>query len=426
MILRFKAHYSIILYAFFCTFTMFVASHFLDIPPLIGNWEVKAWSILELNLQDNYYPPGAAIAIMPFLWAGPDVLPAIYFYYFFSAVLYFLICKIIPSKRLRITALFGLPANSYLTWLCLSSADQVIELFALLLFVFSALSKRFKLAVFSGFFLCFTRPAYWVAYIIMIYLLAKASGTNFSRYRLIMRKISAILVLLCVLFLNKVIFNSINLATSSSDTFFYSHQKYHYLSLPKFDMDVFLENGPSTDALLVAAKTESFEYINNKKIRAALVSIKENPQRFIFSQIQKVDSYFFPIQKIPNLPGKYQLSQDEKSIVIGNERLSWSITIGHLLFALYRLVWMLLFSATLSWLAMLIYMKVALTPPEKLLLIPFITGIVPGFIFYVETRFKICSELVAFPLFMYTIANFQNLARNLHAVVNRVRKIKHV
>lgn len=402
---------------------MFIASHFVDIPPLIGNWEAKAWSILKLDLHDNYYPPGASIAIIPFLWAGPDFSPAIYFYYFLSAILYFFICKIIPSKRLRITALFGLPTNSYLTWLCLSSADLVIELFALLLFVFSALSRRFQLAVFSGFFLCFTRPAYWVPYIIIVYLLASASGSNFSRYRLVMRKTSAILVLLCVLLFNKVIFNSINLATSSSDTFFYSHQKYHYLSLPKFDMDVFLENGPSTDAVVVAAKTESFEYINNKKIRAALVSIKENPQRFIFSQIQKVDSYFFPIQKIPNLPGKYQLSQDEKSITIGDERLSWSITIGHMLFALYRLVWMLLFSATLSWLAMLIYMKVPLALPEKLLLIPFFTGIVPGFIFYVETRFKICSELVAIPLFMYTLANFQNLAMRLQAAVKHSRKI---
>ena len=398
---------------------MFFASQFLDIPPLIGNWEEKAWSILKLDLHDNYYPPGAAIALIPFLWAGPNYLPAIYFYYFLSAIVYFLICKVIPTKKLRIIGLLALPTNTYLTWLCLSSADQVVELFALLTFAYSALKKRFAFALFFGFFLCFTRPSYWVAYVIMIYLLASSFSFDYGRYRLIIRKLSAIIVLVLVLLFNKAVFNTVNLATSSSDTIFYSHQKYHYLALPKFDMDVFLENGPSTDAIIVSDRSESFGYIENKKIRAALISIKENPQRFIFSQTQKIDSYFFPIQKVPNLPGTYQLSTTENSIMIGNERLSWSITIGHMLFALYRAVWMLLFAATLVWLAILIYLRVKLTLPEKFLLVPFFAGIIPGFIFYVETRFKITSELLAVPLFLYTLANFNKFSKGMYTLINR-------
>jgi hypothetical protein len=421
MSLRVNNHHTKIIYALFCTLVMFFASQFLDIPPLIGNWEEKAWSILKLDLHDNYYPPGAAIALIPFLWAGPNYLPAIYFYYFLSAIVYFLICRVIPTKKLRIIGLLALPTNTYLTWLCLSSADQVIELFALLMFAYSALKKRFAFALFFGFFLCFTRPSYWVAYVIMIYLLASSLSFNYGRYRLIIRKISAIIVLVLVLLFNKAVFNTVNLATSSSDTIFYSHQKYHYLALPKFDMDVFLENGPSTDAIIVSDRSESFEYIEDKKIRAALISIKENPQRFIFSQTQKIDSYFFPIQKVPNLPGAYQLSTAENSIMIGNERLSWSITIGHMLFALYRAVWMLLFAATLVWLAILIYLRVKLTLPEKFLLVPFFAGIIPGFIFYVETRFKITSELLAVPLFMYILANFNKFSKGMYTFINRNR-----
>jgi len=255
----------------------------------------------------------------------------------------------------------------------------------------------------------------------MIYLLASSLNFNYGRYRLIIRKISAIIILVLVLLFNKAVFNTVNLATSSSDTIFYSHQKYHYLALPKFDMDVFLENGPSTDAIIVSDRSESFRYIEDKKIRAALISIKDNPQRFIFSQIQKIDSYFFPIQKIPNLPGAYQLSKSEDSIIIGDERLSWSLTIGHMLFALYRVVWMAFFAATLVWLTMLTFLRIKLTLPEKLLLIPFLTGIVPGLIFYVETRFKITSELIAIPLFLYTIANFNLLSKSIYTFINRDR-----
>ena len=421
MSFKLNNHFAKIIYAFLCTFLMFFASKFLDLPPLIGNWEEKAWSILNLDLHDNYYPPGASIALIPFLWTGPNYFLAIYFYYFLSAILYFSICEIIPSKRLRIISLVALPANTYLTWLCLSSADQVIELLSLLMFTYSAIKKRFALALFFGFFLCFTRPAFWVAYVIMIYVLASSLDFDFGRYRLILRKLSAIIVLLLVLLFNKVVFSTVNLATSSSDTIFYSHQKYHYLALPKFDMDVFLENGKSTNPIIVSNESESFRYIENKKIRAALISIKENPQRFVFSQIQKIDSYFFPIQKIPNLPGAYQLSKSEDSIIIGDERLSWPITIGHMLFALYRAVWMLFFAATLVWLIMLIYLRIKLTLPEKLLLIPFLTGIVPGFIFYVETRFKITSELIAIPLFMYTLKNFNQLSKSIYTIINRDR-----
>ena len=399
-------------YVLICFAIMLLASSFLDLPPLIGNWENKAWSIINLELSDNYYPPGAAIALIPFLWAGPEFWPAIYFYYSLSAGVYFKLCQFVTSNKLRLIALIALPANSYLTWLCLTSADQVIELLTLLLFGYNAAKSRFKLTLFFGFLLCFTRPAYWIGYLIIIYLMGKQRSREDRRTKQIVQKSAAVWVLLGVLSFNQIVFGSSNLSTSSSDTIFFSHQKYHYLSLPKFDMDVFLKNGQSTNPGSVVKNTNKLEFIEDPKTRGALVSILDNPQRFVFAEIQKLDSYFFPIQKVPNLPGQYELSSDEKSIIIGDERLTWSLTIGHLVFAIYRAFWMLLLACTLTWLALLLFSRTRFSGPEKYLLIPFMAGVIPGLLYYVETRFKICAELLAVPLHLIALQNLKQLGKS--------------
>lgn len=412
---RISSNKSMILYGLACTFVALIASRFLDLPPLIGNWENKAWSILNFNLTDNYYPPGAALALIPFLWSGPDFWPALYFYYGLSAMVYFEICKVVPNKRFRMVALLALPANTYLTWLCLTSADQVIELLTLLLFGLFVIRKRFSLALFFGFMLCFTRPAYWVGFILIIFLLAREKKSSESKPRNYLRQGAAIWVLFAVLAFNKVVFGSTNLSTSSSDTIYFSHQKFHYLTLPKFDMDVFLTNGPSADPVVVANSSDRLTFIEDYKVRAAFISILDNPQRFIFAQMQKIDSYFFPIQKIPNLPGQYELAKDEKSILIGDERLTWSLTIGYVIFALYRAIWMLLFAGTLVWLGLLIFSRGNFNRAEKYLLLPYLAGIVPGFLYYVETRFKICAELLAIPLHLIALHSLRELARSLRS-----------
>ena len=401
------------IYGVLCTIVALIASQFLDLPPLIGNWEKKAWSILEFNLTDNYYPPGAALALIPFLWSGPDFWPALYFYYALSSMIYFEICKFVPHKKFRIAALAALPANTYLTWLCLTSADQVVELLTLLLFGLFALRKRFAFALLSGFLLSFTRPAYWVVFILIIFLMAREKRNSESKPRNYLRQGAAVWVLFAVLAFNKVVFGSVNLASSSGDTIYFSHQKFHYLSLPKFDMDVLLKNGPSTKPEVVADSSDRLNFIEDYKTRAAFISILENPQRFLFAQMQKVDSYFFPIQKIPHLPGQYELAEDEKSILIGDERLTWSLTIGYIIFAMYRAIWMLLFAGTLVWLGLLIFSRGNFNRAEKYLLLPYLAGVVPGFLYYVETRFKICSELLAIPLHLIALHSLKELAKSM-------------
>jgi hypothetical protein len=272
-----------------------------------------------------------------------------------------------------------------------------------------AIKSKFYLSLIYGFLLCFTRPSYWPAYILIIYLIAKNASKEQKYNSNWVKKGAAIWVLFGVLTFNQLVFGSTNLASSSSDTLFYSHQKYHYLTLPKFDMDVFLQNGVSTDPIEVTKASAKFTIINDAKVRAAVISIFENPQRFIFSEIQKFDSHFFTVQKVPNLPGNYQLSSDETSIKIGSERLSWPLTFGYLLYAMYRAIWMLFFATVLLWIYLLIRNQLRLNSYEKYLPIPYLSGIVPSLMFLSETRLKICSELLLIPLGLFALRNVKNL-----------------
>ena len=404
-----RVYKSLYVYVFFCLMLLYITSYFLDLPPIIGNWEGKSWSILNFALNDNYYPPGASLALIPFLWNGPDFWLAIYFYYAVSAVIYFKICSYMNLGRGKIVALAALPLNFYLTWLCLTSADQVVELVLLLSLGYSAIKSEFNSSLIFGFLLCFTRPSYWPAYILIIYIMAKNTSKEGKSNGNWVKKGAAIWVLFGVVTFNQVVFSSTNLASSSSDTIFYSHQKYHYLTLPKFDMDVFLQNGASTNAVKVAKESDKFDFIDDIKLKAVVISIFENPHRFIFSEIQKIDSHFFTIQKVPNLPGNYQLSSDENSINIGNERLTWPLTFGYLLYAVYRAIWMLFFASVILWSYLLVWNKLRFKSFERYLPIPYLLGIIPGLIFYSETRFKICSELLIVPLGIFAFQNIKKL-----------------
>lgn len=62
-----------------------------------------------------------------------------------------------------------------------------------------------------------------------------------KKIRRIRMKGPAFLVFFGVIGFNMIVFKSPNLASSSPDTLFFSHQKYHYLFLPKLDIDVILK-----------------------------------------------------------------------------------------------------------------------------------------------------------------------------------------
>ena len=126
--------------------------------------------------------------------------------------------------------------------------------------------------------------------------------------------------------------------------------------------------------------------------------------------MQKFDSYFFDVQKIPHLPGQYVLDQDRKVISIGDERLTWNLVVGNFIYMLYRSL--LLTSGIIA--VGLIFGLAFLNKRKPIyqielfpLATPYILGAIPGILIYTETRFKIISELLLVPLIVeiWTRAN---------------------
>lgn len=386
-----RLDWKLISYVLICLTPLFFVNQVSDLPIWIGNGEHKAREILNLQLpSDNFYPVGKALMLLPFVWLSPNYFPVIVLYFVASSVIYFLICQNIPSFWPRLIALSALPANPYLVWLCYSSQDTIFELFLLLALVYSAINKKFYLFIISGFLLCLTRPSYWVVFLGLALFLA-FSGRKFQEKK--QNRYFLVLLLLPInMFFNLYAYGSSSLAGESGITAYFSYNKYLYLALPKLDMDVFLSTKGHVEDY---GAHSSAEYT-----QMAIKSIKENPKEVLLATMQKFDSYIFDVQKVPHLPGEYYLSKDATSIIIGNQRLTWPLVLGNLLYEIYRSL--LLIGFLLSVGVLFAYRKLgikALRPQDALwlLTLPWLLGLIPGLAFYTETRFKIVSELLLIP-----------------------------
>ena len=317
----------------------------------------------------------------------------------------------IPSRLGRAVALLALPANFYLIWLIDSSQDTVFEFFLLAWSVLFLTRKRIGLFAVTGFILCETRAGYWVFYL-------GISGILFIRTFIKQRKIAMGKLFAVYFLLGSSIFNVVNYGSPSPAlegglTAYFGYTKYHYLALPKMDMDVFLsgpngsfsvENGPHIPEGSTPAE------INSIYQKAAVESALANKKETLLGWMQKFDSYFFDVQKIPHLPGHYVLDQDRKVISIGDERLSWNLVVGNFFYMIYRSVVL-----ASGFMALGLIIGLAFINKKKLikqigllpLAAPFILSAIPGILIYAETRFKIVSELLLVPLIVeiWTRAN---------------------
>lgn len=385
-----KLNWKLILYVMVCLAPLFLVNQVSDLPIWISNGEAKAREILSLQLpSDNFYPIGKALMLLPFVWLSPNYFPVIVLYFAASAAVYFLICQKISNFWPKLIALAGLPANPYLVWLCYSSQDTIFELFLLLLLIYSAIKNRFYLFIVSGFLLCLTRPSYWVVFCgISLYLAVskkKFHYMSWKRYFLVF-----ILIPMNMIF-NLYAYGTSSFAGESGITAYFSYNKYLYLSLPKFDMDVFLSTKGHVEDFGAHSSTEY--------TKMAIQSIRDNPKEVLLASMQKFDAYIFDVQKVPYFPGEYYLSEDAKSIVIGDERLTWSILLGNLMYEIYRSLLLVGWFTSIG--ALFVYRKLKIRRDFGfslwLLPLPWILGFIPGLLFYTETRFKIVSELLLIP-----------------------------
>jgi hypothetical protein len=391
----------LVFYLILALIPLILVHYISDLPVWVGNWEPKARDILNFNFpKDNFYPPGSALMLLPFVWLSPNFYIVIFFYYSLSIVLYYLICCEIKNLKFRFVALAALPINPSLVWLCYSSQDTVFELFLLLIFIYSSIKYKNYAFLISGFLLVQTRPAHWLTFIgVAVFLLMKNRKTTYmvNQWR---TSLIVIVLLPITLTLNGLIYGSPSLASESGMTLYFGNHKYNYLSLPKFDLDVFLSTDGHMKLDPKFSVSENDPGNSKQYTKMALASIKENPKEFVLATMQKIESYVIGIQKVPNLSGAYFLSNDGNSIIIGDERLSWTLIIPHLIYELYRLIILFFLFFTIGFKFFISKkLHVSLKYPEYLsiYLIPWVLGIIPAVLFYTETRFKVVSELLLVP-----------------------------
>jgi len=382
-----------------------------DLPVWIGNWESKAILLTTFqNPLDNFYPPGGAILLAPFLWLKPNYEIAVFFYFTISSVLYFLICKkIIRGRRLLILALSALTLNPYLLWLVNSSQDTVFELFLLICGFSLVLAKRFFLCLFPIYLLCLTRPAYWPGFLVLPILMYYFAVKNENSLKISSKLILAPLFFLTLTFgINQAVFGSPALAGEAGMTAHFGHNKNWYLSMPKFDSDVFLSTGGNMNTELVTSGSKRFTQIENQELRAALIYIVENPKSVFLNTLQKLDTYFFAVQKNPQLSGEYYLAKDQKSIIIGESRDSWVLIFGSFIYFIYRSLLLILLIASITILIVLPKIRKKLIhEPQFLMFVPYLFGSISAILFFTETRYKIVSELILVPLVLSIIDSYR-------------------
>lgn len=374
-----------------------------DLPSTLQNWLEKSRVIASLEIpQDNFYGPGSAILLIPFLPVHEYLFLANLVYFGIGIIGFWKLTEYIPHKIGRAVCLLALPTNIYLVWLINSSQDTVFEFFLLMWAALFLVRKKYVLFSTFAFLLCLSRAGYWVFFLgtsIGIFLWGK-----FKRDELSWKKLIAVPLLVVTSIFNFANYDSPSPALEGGLTLYFSYTKYHYLSLPKMDMDVFLsgpngpfseKNGPKFPEGISQAEENSIY------AKAALNSLAKYRKESVLGWMQKFDSYFFDVQKIPHLPGAYVLNQDTQTIEIQEERLTWPLVLGNLSYMLWRT-----FLALGALIAVGILLGSKLVGPTlgrvKLwpLALPYLFGIVPGLIIYTETRFKIVSELLLVPLIL--------------------------
>jgi hypothetical protein len=415
-LVKIDSKFHLVIYLVLALIPLVFVHYISDLPVWVGNWEPKARDILNFNFpKDNFYPPGSALLLLPFVWLSPNFYIVVFFYYSLSIVLYYLICCEIKNLKFRLIALAALPINPSLIWLCYSSQDTVFELFLLLFFIYSSIKRKNYIFLISGFLLVQTRPAHWLTFIgIAVFVLIKNRKTtrNVNQWR---TSLIVFLLLPITLILNGLIYGSPSLASESGMTLYFGNHKYNYLSLPKFDLDRFLSTEGHMELDPKFSVNENDPGYSKQYTRMALSSVRENPKEFVLATMQKIESYIVGVQKVPNLSGAYFLSNDGNSIIIGDERLSWKLIIPHFIYQLYRLIILFFLFFTIGFKFFVSKkLQVSLIYPEYLsiYLIPWSLGIIPAVLFYTETRFKVASELLLVPFIIIILQSIGDINLN--------------
>jgi hypothetical protein len=400
---EFSRHLKLSSYLLFLVIELAIIHQVSDLPVSIGIWLSKAEQLASFQVpSDNFYGPGAALMLVPFLWLSNQLFLVVLFYFVVGTIGYWKITNLIEYRAGRAIAQAALPLNFYLLWLINSSQDTVFEYCLLLWAVYHLLKKRYVSFSALAYLLCLTRAGYWTFFLgsgLLLFFMGLIRSKEIN-----LRKLIAVPLLVFTSLLNFINYGSPSPALEGGMTAYFSYSKYYYLSHPKMDFDAFL-TGPKgifADEYGETLKShKSGAEANSQFQKAAIESALANKKETLLGWMQKIDSYVFDVQKIPHLPGRYVLDVENKVISIENDRLSWPLVIGNFTFFLYRI---LLVCAGFLAVGMVLFQRLYSLRIDGFFLknwglsLPYIFGLVPGVLFYNETRVKIVSELLLIPL----------------------------
>ncbi len=372
----------------------------MDLPVGLWNFLPKAEELSSWQIpSSNYYGPGAALLLLPFLWNGPSYFIAVCFYFAIGVICYWKICGYIPNSKYRVLALAALPSNVYLISLCVTSNDTVYEFFLLQLFVLAFVKNIFWLQVSAGILLAATRSQYWA--LVLLTSIGVIVYTLIKKKKFAKKQLVPLLIFLSISVFNFHQYGSPSSSLQGGITAYDAYSKYYYLSHPKYDMDAFLAETehplPEIVNRQLSDNPMSEVEMDRAYFAAAISSAINNPKETLLGFFQKVDSYFFAVQKIPNLPGEYVLNSEENRIEIRDERKSWPLVLGHAIYQVYRSLWLVLGIMALGFF-LLRRREYKLRNSLYFLVVPWICGLLSGLLLYTETRYKIVPEMIIVPL----------------------------
>ena len=399
-----------ILLAVMAVLELLLINELSDLRPFLSNWENKATEILNLSVpSDNLYGPGAAILLIPFIWDSPTFFSANLFYIFIGTIFYCKICQNINSSKYRYVAYFSLLLNPYFFWLCHSSQDTVLEFALLMVSVYFIIANKFFLFCIATLILSETRSQYWVFFLVACTIKIVISLRRKAKVKKVF--LLPFVFLIGVMAFNQSNYGSTSITLFAGETFELGQSKYFYIAHPKFDADVMLGLASQTDTYRTTRAPENFTPAQKNKYYTdqAVLSIKENPKQAILNLMQRVDSYVFISQKVPNSPGKFVLNKEGNQISIIDERLSWSLILGSLFYQFWRgLMLVLLISSIAILLHEFSINKYKFNTRDVWLLLPWITTFFVIILFYMETRYKIVPELLLPVFSLLTISRLRN------------------
>lgn len=392
-----------LLLGFVSVIELLLVSKISDLRPYLGNWAYKSIEIMNFNApSDNLYGPGSALLLIPFIWSGPTYFIANIFYIFVGSFFYCKLSQKITKRKYRYISYFSLVLNPYFFWLCHSSQDTVFEFALVMLSLYFIISNRFILFCLFAFLLSETRSQYWVFFLLAASIKIYFGIKNKSKIKKVY--FLPVVLLFAVMGFNQYTYNSPSITLYSGETLAFGHSRYYYLAHPKFDVDFMLDEDISSDYKKIN-ELEQFSQAEKNEFYTtqALQSIKEFPKQAILNLMQKLDSTIFISQKVPNAPGYFKLSQDGDQIRIIDERLSWSLVLGLLLYQIWRGSMLILL---ISVLAIFFYnvkwRQIRIQSNDFWLLLPWASTIFVAMLYFSETRYKLVPELLL-PLFSLLI-----------------------